>query len=108
MTNPDLWILVALTVLGTASWRLLGVVIGDRISKGSIWSSWINAVAYAMVSGVMMLIVVFPSGIVATSDLSWRLAALAVALTVMMITKNFIISISASVLTFILLSIVMS
>ena len=107
MTNPDLWILVGLAVLGTASWRLFGVVIGDRIPKDSIWSSWINAVAYAMVSGVMMLIVVFPSGIVATSDLSWRLAALAVALVMMMLTKNFIISISASVLTFVLLSIVM-
>ena len=107
MTDLNLWILVALAVLGTASWRLLGVVIGDRIPKDSIWSSWINAVAYAMVSGVMMLIVVFPTGIVATSDLSWRLGALAVALLAMLITKNFVISISASVFTFVLLSIVM-
>ena len=65
MGDLYLWLLVMLAVLGTFSWRFLGVVIGDRIPKDSVWSVWINAVAYAMVSGVMVLLVVFPSGLVA-------------------------------------------
>lgn len=95
-----LWVLVALSVLGTASWRLLGVLIGDKIPQDSIWSKWVNMVAYAMVSGVMMLIVVFPSGAMASSQLSWRLTALVVALTVMLTTRSFMAAITLSVITF--------
>lgn len=103
----NIWLLIAFACLGTASWRFLGVVIGDRIPKDSIWSDWINAVAYAMVAGVMMLIVVFPTGIMATSALSWRLAALAVALLLMTLTRSFTASVVGSVVTFVLMSMVL-
>lgn len=106
MTDHDLylWGLIALTTLGTASWRILGVMIGDRIPKDSIWSDWINAVAYAMVSGVMMLIVIFPSGLMATSAMEWRLSALLVALVVMVVSRSFLVAVISSVLTFVILS----
>jgi branched-subunit amino acid transport protein len=99
-----LWVLIGLAFLGTASWRVLGVLIGDRIRQGSILSEWINAVAYAMVSGVMMLIVVFPSGVMADSDLSWRLSALFVALAVMLLTRSFIVAVTLSALVFFAMS----
>ncbi|MCE2517659.1 MAG: AzlD domain-containing protein [Alphaproteobacteria bacterium] len=102
--DSSIWVLIGLACLGTASWRLLGVVIGDRIPKDSIWSEWINAVAYAMVAGVMMLIVVFPTGVMASSALSWRLVALAVALVLMMVTRSFMASVIGSVLSFVVMS----
>jgi len=99
-----IWLLVLLAFGGTFVWRFLGVVIGDRIPQDSHWSHWINGVAYAMVAGVMMLIVVFPSGLVATTELSWRLAALLVALVVMLWKRNMLIAVAAGLLAFLLAS----
>ncbi len=99
-----LWFLVLIAFAGTFIWRFLGVVIGDRIPQESRWSQWINGVAYAMVAGVMMLIVVFPSGLVATTELTWRLAALIAALGVMLWRGNMIMAVAAGLISFILAS----
>ena len=78
-----MWAAILLAFAGTFGWRLLGVVLGDRLPPDGTLSVWVNSVAYAMVSGVMMLVVVYPSGLVATSSLEARLAALFLALGVM-------------------------
>ena len=91
----ELWLLVLLAFLGTFGWRLLGVVVGNRIDPESRFSIWINAVAYAMVSGVMMLIVVFPNGLVAETSLNARLAALVLALGVMVWRRDMVIAVMA-------------
>jgi branched-subunit amino acid transport protein len=105
MADPYyLWFLVCTAFVGTFVWRFLGVVIGDRIPQESWWSQWINGVAYAMVAGVMMLIVVFPSGLVATTELSWRLAALVTALGVMLWRRNMIIAVASGLIAFVLAS----
>ena len=103
MADLYLWFLVGLAVLGTFSWRFLGVVIGDRIPKDSIWSVWINAVAYAMVAGVMMLLVVYPSGLVAEIDLIWRLLALSAAVLVMVVSRYMPLAIGAALLIFLVM-----
>jgi branched-subunit amino acid transport protein len=95
--NHELWILVALAVIGTVIWRALGVLIADRFPQNSLFLGWIDAVAYAMVSGVMLLIIVFPSGVMSSTALSWRLAALAASLTVMMLTGRMMLAILAGV-----------
>lgn len=100
----ELWLLVGLAVLGTFVWRFLGVVIGDRIASESFFSDWINAVAYAMVSGVMMLIVVFPNGLVAETSLIARMTALVLALSVMLWHRNMITSALAGLVGFLLVS----
>ena len=79
----SMWVALLLAFAGTFCWRLLGVAVGDRLPPDGPVSNWVNAVAYAMVSGVMMLIVVYPSGLVATSSLEARLTALFLALGVM-------------------------
>lgn len=91
----ELWLLVFLAFLATFGWRLLGVLIGNRIDPESRFSIWINAVAYAMVSGVMMLIVVFPTGMVAETSLTARLAALVAALGVMLKRRNMVLAVLA-------------
>ena len=79
----SMWAAIVLAFAGTFGWRLLGVAVGDRLPPEGTLSNWVNAVAYAMVSGVMMLVVVYPSGLVATSSLEARLVALFLALGVM-------------------------
>lgn len=88
----EMWLLVLLAFAGTFGWRLLGVLIGDRIPPESLISTWVNAVAYAMVAGVLMLLVVYPTGLVATSSLSSRLVALIIALLVMLWLRNMLIA----------------
>lgn len=92
----SMWIAILLAFLGTAGWRVLGVVVGDRLPQDGFLSSWVNTVAYAMVSGVMMLIVVFPSGLVATSSLEARLTALFLALAAMVWKRNLLLSVLAA------------
>ena len=99
-----LWLLVVLAFIGTFSWRFLGVAIGNTIDPDSRFFIWINAVAYAMVSGVMMLIVVFPNGMVAETMLEARLAALIVALAVMLWRRNMVVSVLAGITVYALVT----
>lgn len=93
--NPDsslfgiseMWVAVILAFIATFMWRFLGVMLANRIKTDSFLMIWINALAYAMVAGVLMLILVYPSGILSTTPLDYRLGALFAGLICMLITK---------------------
>jgi branched-subunit amino acid transport protein len=61
---------------------------------------WINAVAYAMVAAVLMRILVFPAGILATTPLDYRLACLAVGLLLTFLTQKLWVSILGAMSAF--------
>ena len=65
----EAWAAVGLAFLGTFIWRFLGVMLADKVQPDSMLMKWVNAVAYAMVAGVMMLVLVFPTGVLATTEL---------------------------------------
>ena len=46
-----LWVLILLAFIATDIWRVLGVLLANRITPESLFMKWINAVAYAMVCG---------------------------------------------------------
>ncbi|MBT6416620.1 AzlD domain-containing protein [Candidatus Puniceispirillum sp.] len=87
-TTAEAWLAVCLACLGTFGWRLIGVVLAGRIATDTPMMTWINGVAYAMVSGVLMLILVYPTGILATTELDHRFIGLFVGLGTMILTKN--------------------
>ena len=72
-SSTETWVAVALAVFATFFWRCLGLYFTDRIDPNGLIMTWINAVAYAMVTAVLMLILVFPTGILSTTSLSARL-----------------------------------
>jgi branched-subunit amino acid transport protein len=76
-----LWLLLILCAAGTYMWRGLGVLLSGRISTSSEVFTWITCVAYAMVAGLIMRIIVMPTGLLATSLLTHRLLACALGLT---------------------------
>jgi branched-subunit amino acid transport protein len=77
---PDIWLLLTLCALGTYFWRGLGVLLSGRISVNSELFIWVTCVTYAMIAGLVMRIIVIPSGLLATS-LAWhRLLACALGL----------------------------
>lgn len=96
----DAWIAVFLAALATFIWRFLGVVLGRRIPPDSLLMDWINVVAYGMVAGVMMLILIYPTGILASTSLSMRLTGLLVGLAVMVITRRLPFAILAGIGSF--------
>ena len=51
-----LWMLILLAFIATDIWQFY-VLLANHISPESLFMKWINAVAYAMVCGVMMLVV---------------------------------------------------
>ena len=69
----ETWAAVALAVVATFFWRCMGLFFSNRINPNGLIMTWINAVAYAMVTAVLMLILVFPTGILSTTSLSARL-----------------------------------
>ncbi|MEK9926481.1 MAG: AzlD domain-containing protein [Alphaproteobacteria bacterium] len=74
----EAWAAVGLAFLGTFIWRF----------------------AYAMVAGVMMLVLVFPTGVLETTELSDRLVAFAVGVIVMFFTHQLWYALPASIITF--------
>ncbi|MEK6591652.1 MAG: AzlD domain-containing protein [Pseudomonadota bacterium] len=77
---PDLWLLVLACAAGTYLWRGLGVLLSGRIRIDSELFNWVACVAYAMVAGLVVRIIVMPTGMLAQSLLTDRLLACALAL----------------------------
>jgi branched-subunit amino acid transport protein AzlD len=95
-----LWVLILLAFIATDIWRVLGVLLANRITPESLFMKWINAVAYAMVCGVMMLVVVHPAGLVASSSILARLPAFAVTIGLMLWRGNTLLAVSSGAFTF--------
>jgi branched-subunit amino acid transport protein len=76
----ELWLLIALGTAVTYMWRGLGVLLSGHMRTDSDFFNWVACVAYAMVAGLVMRLVVMPSGVVAATLLSHRLLACALAL----------------------------
>lgn len=77
---PELWLLVVACAVGTYLWRGLGVMLSGRIRVDSELFNWVACVAYAMVAGLIVRIIVMPAGMLAQSLLTDRLLACALAL----------------------------
>jgi branched-subunit amino acid transport protein len=72
--------LLVLCAAGTYLWRGLGVLLADRIETSSEVFTWITCVAYSMVAGLIMRIIVMPTGLLASSLLTHRLISCALGL----------------------------
>ena len=87
------WTAVLLAFIATFIWRIFGVVLANVIRTDSLMMVWINALAYAMVAGVLMLILVYPSGSLADTPLDYRLGALGLGIIFMLTVKMLWLSI---------------
>ena len=99
-SSTEAWAAVALAFLGTFIWRFLGVLLAERITPDGPLMQWVNAVAYSMVAGVMMLILVFPGGVLGTTQLDHRLLGFVVGVVLMLMTKKLWLAIVGAIGTF--------
>lgn len=73
-------LLLALGVLPTAIWRVLGVFLMREASEGSEGLVWVQAVATALLAGVVAKLLFLPSGVLAIVPLAGRFGSLAAGL----------------------------
>lgn len=96
----DSWVIIGLAALATGGWRIAGLLLSDLITPDSWVMQWVNAVAHAMVAAVLMLIMVNPTGVLATTTLEDRLICLAVGLACMLLTRHLWVSLLLSLSSF--------
>ena len=94
------WLIIALAALATGGWRLAGLLLADLITPDSWLMQWVNAVAHAMVAAVLMLIMVYPTGVLATTTVEDRLICLGVGLICMLMTRHLWLSLLLSLSSF--------
>ena len=99
-TNLEKFLAVILACLATGIWRLIGVIFYNKISENGMLIKWINAVAYSMVSAVMMMILVYPSGILLNTSIEHRLIALGVGILLMVFYGKLLYAILISMISF--------
>lgn len=101
----DLWWIIAACGLGTYLWRGLGVALSGRIEVDSELFRWLACVAYAMVAGLVVRIMVMPTGMLATAPLEDRLIACAAALIAFYaVRRNLFAGVAAGAATLVALS----
>jgi len=75
-------LLIAICGAATYLWRGLGVMLSGRIRTDSAVFAWVGCVAWAMIGGLTVRILLMPAGILAETSLPDRMIAAAVALLV--------------------------
>ena len=76
------WAMLAVASAATFLWRFVGVAVAGRLEPDNPVFGWVSAVAYAMVAGLMIRIIIFPTNTMADSPLLDRVVALCVAVLV--------------------------
>lgn len=75
-------LLIAICGAATYLWRGLGVMLSGRMRTDTAVFVWVGCVAWAMIGGLTVRILLMPAGILAETSLVDRMIAAAVALLV--------------------------
>ncbi|MEI6984644.1 MAG: AzlD domain-containing protein [Rhodospirillaceae bacterium] len=105
MAEPSPWLTVLVAALATYSWRVLGVMVAGRIDPDGPLFEWVGAVAYALLAGLTVRMIVLPISALQDTDLGCRLIAIAAAVATHRLTRgNVAIGATAGVLVLTILT----
>jgi branched-subunit amino acid transport protein len=100
----ELALLIVCCGLATYLWRGLGMLISGRVSMESEFFVWAGCVAYAMIAGLTVRILLLPTGTLAATPLPERLIACALALFVYFVSRrNLLVGIATGFTTLVAL-----
>ena len=92
----EIALLVLACAIATYLWRGLGLLVSARVRMDSAFFAWAGCVAYALVAGLAVRIILLPVGTLAATPLSERLIACAIALAAYFTSrKNLFVGIAA-------------
>jgi branched-subunit amino acid transport protein len=84
----ELALLILACALATYLWRGLGMLISGRVRMDGEFFVWAGCVAYAMIAGLAVRILLLPTGTLAQTPLAERLIACALALVVYFVSRR--------------------
>lgn len=84
MSSDQVLLGLILAALGTYLWRFLGVAFSGRIDTESGFFRWMSCVAYAMLAGLVVRIILLPVGLLEQVSLEVRILAVALATAIML------------------------
>lgn len=79
---------VVVAVLANFVWRFGGVVIAGHVEEASRFFAWTTCVSYAIAAGLMMNLLVLPSGALSATAFADRSIAFAAAVVVFYLAKR--------------------
>lgn len=82
------WLLVAVAIIATFLWRALGVVVSGRVKVDTPLFEWFVCITQALVGGLMVRALVFPSTALAAVPLLDRSLAAAVGVAVFVVLRR--------------------
>lgn len=88
MAALELGVLVVACGLATYLWRGLGALLAGRVRADGEFFRWAGCVAYAMIAGLTVRIMLMPTGTLAATPLWARLLACAVGLAVYFLSRR--------------------
>lgn len=86
-----LWVLGLLFLAGfaaTAPWRIVGVLLAQRLTIDSEILVWVRAVSTALIAGLVGRMVLLPAGALADVALPLRLAAFGLAVVIFLLVQR--------------------
>lgn len=92
MGEAMLWVVLAMGAVATYLPRLLGVVLSGRIDADGAVFRWVGCIGYGLLSGLIARMILLPVGPLQETDLSNRMAAAALALSVYFLTRRGILA----------------
>ena len=101
---PTLYLILLVLACGLSTyvWRGLGVLLSGKVAADGAFFAWAGCVAYAMIAGLTVRIIVLPTGSLAATPLWARLLASAIALAVYFLCRrNLFVGITAGFLALI-------
>ena len=98
------WIAIALAIIATFMWRFLGVLIYKKVNSDSLLMRLINMLAYSLLGSVMMMLMINPTGLLASSELAHRMIGLIVGVGLLFWVRKLPIALLGAISTFGVLS----
>ena len=107
MPDVTALILVAVAIAGSYVWRLSGVLVAGRVEEGSRFFGWTTCVSYAIAAGLMMKLLVLPTGTLSATMFVDRSLAFVTAVAVFYLAKRRLVPalVVGVVLFFVLISV---
>jgi len=84
MNSEQLLLGLTLAALGTYFWRFLGVAFSGRINTESPFFRWMACVAYAMLAGLVVRIILLPVGLLEQVSMEVRILAVVLSAGIML------------------------
>ncbi len=88
MAESSIWPTLLVAALVTYFWRAVGVKVAGHLDPDGLIFEWVGCVAYALLAGLTLRMILLPIGPLQATDLGCRLVAVLAAAAALRLTGN--------------------